>query len=28
VKAVFTPKDFRIEDIMKNIVEIVRESYE
>jgi len=28
VKAVFTPKDFRIEDIMKNIVEIVRHSHE
>ncbi|MBS91840.1 MAG: protein meaA [Rickettsiales bacterium] len=28
VKAVFTPKDFRIEDIMRNIVGIVRESYE
>ncbi len=28
VKAVFTPKDFRIEDIMKSIVEIVRKSCE
>ena len=27
VKAVFTPKDFKIEDIMKNLVSIVRRSY-
>ena len=28
VKAVFTPKDFKIEDIMKNLVTIIRTSYE
>jgi (2R)-ethylmalonyl-CoA mutase len=28
VKAVFTPKDFRIEEIMKNLVEILKSSYE
>ena len=27
VKAVFTPKDFKIEDIMKNLVSIIRRSY-
>ena len=27
VKAVFTPKDFKIEDIMKNLVSIIRKSY-
>ena len=27
VKAVFTPKDFKIEDIMKNLVSIIKKSY-
>ena len=27
VKAVFTPKDFKIEDIMKNLVSIIKRSY-
>ena len=28
VKAVFTPKDFKIEDIMEKIVEVIKVSYE
>ena len=28
VKAVFTPKDFRIEEIMQTLVKIIKESYE
>ncbi len=28
VKSVFTPKDFRIEEIMDNLVEIIKDSYE
>ena len=27
VKAVFTPKDFKIEEIMKNLVSIIKKSY-
>ena len=28
VKSVFTPKDFRIEEIMENLVKIIKDSYE